>query len=86
MCRLPGTDRRASDPNDEGSAASTSICRLPGTTDPIAPGAAGNRNGAPVAQGAAFRFRRLGRYSAATATGFSIGTPMRLPYSVHEPS
>ena len=25
-------------------------------------------------------------YPAATATGFSIGTPMRLPHSVHEPS
>jgi hypothetical protein len=25
-------------------------------------------------------------YPAATATGFSIGTPIRLPHSVHDPS
>ena len=31
-------------------------------------------------------FEEEAGYSAATATGFSIGTPMRLPYSVHEPS
>jgi len=27
-----------------------------------------------------------GNYPAAAGSGFSIGTPMRLPYSVHEPS
>ena len=32
------------------------------------------------------RMQGRSRYSAATGAGFSIGTPMRLPYSVHEPS
>ena len=30
--------------------------------------------------------RRDGLGATATGTGFSIGTPIRLPYSVHEPS
>jgi hypothetical protein len=30
--------------------------------------------------------RSVGRYSAATGIGFSIGTPIMLPYSVHDPS
>ena len=29
---------------------------------------------------------RPGRQPAVTGAGFSIGTPIRLPYSVHEPS
>jgi hypothetical protein len=49
-----------------------------------------SRSATVPAQGAASRAPPPApprRYSpAATATGFSMGTPMRLPYSVHEPS
>ena len=55
--------------------------RAGSATDPVV-----TENGARQKASPGTRLRAAPGQPAATGAGFSIGTPIRLPYSVHEPS
>jgi hypothetical protein len=74
----PKTGRIARDPRHDSSPGETSATKPPRT------GHCGPRVKHPPTLRP--RDGSVSAYSAATGTGFSIGTPMRLPYSVHDPS